>query len=79
MASCDSKRAMSGTRKMVRLVRLTTVISRGIAPTVPVGALPSSARLRASAVITNVAESTHRLRKLERSSPIAIASTALMA
>ncbi|CKY10193.1 Uncharacterised protein [Mycobacterium tuberculosis] len=62
-ASCEIKRAISGSRKMVRLDRLTTTTSSAPAPTLPVGALPRNVKDSDSAAKSNVVARTQRLRK----------------
>ena len=66
MASYDSSSAISGTRKIVRLDRLTIVTASPPALTVPVGAAPRKARVSASAAISAVVATTQRLRMPSR-------------
>ena len=51
---------------MVRLERLTMMTESGLTPTVPVGALPRSAKVNASAAISSVIATTQRLRSPSR-------------
>ena len=78
MASYDSNRAISGTRKIVRLDRLTIVTASSPALTVPVGAAPRKARVSASAAISAVVAATQRLRIPSRISFPAMMSAVLM-
>ena len=61
-ASCEISSAISGSRKIVRLERLTTTTSSAPAPTLPVGALPRNVRDSESAASSSVVARTQRLR-----------------
>ncbi len=78
IASYDSSNAISGTRKIVRLDRLTIVTASALTLTVPVGAAPRKASVSASAASSAVVASTQRLRIPSRSSLPAMMSTCLM-
>ena len=58
--------AISGTKKIDKLDRLTTVTVSGSTFTLPVGVLPIKPSARARANIKMVAASTQRLRRLSR-------------
>ena len=72
-ASCEISSAISGSRKIVRLDRLTTTTSSAPAPTLPVGALPRNVSDSASAASSSVVARTQRLRN-----PSLISLTAMM-
>ena len=61
-ASCEIRSAISGSRKIVRLDRLTTTTSSAPAPTLPVGALPRNVSDNASAASRSVVARTQRFR-----------------
>ena len=63
MASCEISSAISGSRKIGRLDRLTITTSRARTPTLPVGALPRKVSERASAASKSVVARTQRLRR----------------